>query len=249
MDPSSYRILLLQVADSCNFDCPGCHWFSSEITPSRPQPVEDYLFFLKRFTWIDRLVLSGGEPTLWSELPALVNNTSPNVGQVALYTNGSRPNVLKKIKKTNIYIRLSIHMQTSIEDVAAIHEQCANKGWKIKMFAYEGNLPEPLGDFERFGNIKINSNQLDLQTGPLSPQIYCEPRMIYIATDGNAYYCEQGLRTKEKGLRMGFSLTEGKIHFEAKECTPTQDCLTCALTEQYFHDKKEEELISAWSKM
>lgn len=83
----------------CNFRCPFCH--NSDLlggTPSDTLSVDELLAFLnKRKGLLDAVCITGGEPTLQPDLPALIRSIKELGYAVKLDTNGSRPAVLKSL--------------------------------------------------------------------------------------------------------------------------------------------------------
>ena len=85
----------------CNFNCPYCH--NPELAlgcPSRPAAVnfEEICRFLEsRRGFLDGVVISGGEPTLQSDLIEVCSRIKQLGYAVKLDTNGSRPKVLKRL--------------------------------------------------------------------------------------------------------------------------------------------------------
>ncbi len=83
----------------CNWRCPFCH--NSELLPGKGEElmsVEKFLQFLKtRQGLLEGVCISGGEPTLYKELPALLAQIKALGFSVKLDTNGSRPEVLKAL--------------------------------------------------------------------------------------------------------------------------------------------------------
>ena len=83
----------------CNFRCPFCH--NSQLLSCQGEPFMDraaFLSFLEgRKGLLEGVCVSGGEPTLQPDLPELLRRIK-NLGYaVKLDTNGSRPDVLKKL--------------------------------------------------------------------------------------------------------------------------------------------------------
>jgi pyruvate formate lyase activating enzyme len=85
----------------CNFRCPYCHnrdlvTESGEETGNVPLA---YIraFFEKYRDWIDRLVVTGGEPTIHAALPAFLEEAKGQGLAIKLDTNGSSPSVLRKL--------------------------------------------------------------------------------------------------------------------------------------------------------
>ncbi len=96
----------------CNFRCPYCH--NPDLALGRyPQRIEvsqllDFLTHRSRL--LDGVVITGGEPTLYSGLPDLCRDLQSLGYAVKLDTNGSRPDVLAQlIREGNIdYIAMDI---------------------------------------------------------------------------------------------------------------------------------------------
>ena len=83
----------------CNFRCPFCH--NSDLLPRSGEAymtVEAFLQFLrKRQGLLDAVCVSGGEPTLQPELEDLLRGIKALGYLIKLDTNGSRPQVLKRL--------------------------------------------------------------------------------------------------------------------------------------------------------
>jgi len=96
----------------CNFRCPFCH--NSELLSGPGQPFmdkEELLEFLrKRVGLLDGVCITGGEPTLQPELPALIRDIKALGYPVKLDTNGSRPEVLKALAAEGLldYVAMDI---------------------------------------------------------------------------------------------------------------------------------------------
>lgn len=83
----------------CNFRCPFCH--NSELLPRSGEAFmteEEFLAFLrKRQGLLDGVCVSGGEPTLYKDLPRLLKDIKDLGFLVKLDTNGSDPAMLKAL--------------------------------------------------------------------------------------------------------------------------------------------------------
>jgi pyruvate formate lyase activating enzyme len=82
----------------CNFRCPYCHNHPLLFHPERfsTLPLEDILARLRSLrNWVDGVCLTGGEPTLYPDLPSLIREIKQNRFLVKLDTNGSNPRMLK----------------------------------------------------------------------------------------------------------------------------------------------------------
>ncbi|MCG2711052.1 MAG: anaerobic ribonucleoside-triphosphate reductase activating protein [Candidatus Omnitrophica bacterium] len=94
------RIASVIYLPGCNFRCPFCH-SSALITAPESLTTVDYEF-IKRFLrekrgWMDGVIIGGGEPTLYENLPALLKDIKSEGLLTRLDTNGSNTAVLKKL--------------------------------------------------------------------------------------------------------------------------------------------------------
>ena len=98
----------------CNFNCPFCHnrWLISMTTSGEP-PYSSREIITElgaRKKLLDGVVISGGEPTLQSGLEAFIREVRSMGYSIKLDTNGSRPEVIKKLIGQNLldYIAMDI---------------------------------------------------------------------------------------------------------------------------------------------
>ena len=99
----------------CNLHCPWCHNFHL-IPHSRPKGTEtvranDFLLFLaERKNLLEGVVITGGEPTIQSDLPDFCGELKEMGYSVKLDTNGTNPTVLQLLFDKNLvdYIALDI---------------------------------------------------------------------------------------------------------------------------------------------
>jgi pyruvate formate lyase activating enzyme len=100
----------------CNFNCPYCH--NPQLTGeagSRPERVaaEDVFVFLEeRRGWLDGVVISGGEPTLHPDLPDFCGRIKSLGYPVKLDTNGSRPQMLKRLIRAGLVDYMAMDIKT-----------------------------------------------------------------------------------------------------------------------------------------
>ncbi len=84
----------------CNLRCPFCH-NASLVLPERLTPAmeqaELLAFLKKRKGLLDGVCITGGEPTLHKDLPQLIEQVKDLGYAVKLDTNGSDPDMLKKV--------------------------------------------------------------------------------------------------------------------------------------------------------
>lgn len=97
----------------CDFRCPFCHNSSLVLSPDKApkipwQEIMDYLS--KRKGVLDAVCVSGGEPTMMNDLEEKIRDIKSLGYEVKLDSNGSRPEVLKKLldKKLIDYVAMDI---------------------------------------------------------------------------------------------------------------------------------------------
>ena len=84
----------------CNFRCPYCHNHPLVFHPEQYAtfPLEDILARLHSLrNWIDGVCVTGGEPTLHTDLPLLIREIKRHGFLVKLDTNGSNPPMLENL--------------------------------------------------------------------------------------------------------------------------------------------------------
>jgi pyruvate formate lyase activating enzyme len=91
----------------CNFSCPYCH--NGALIPLKPatgvdliQEDDVFRFLKQRRDKIDGVVISGGEPTLQSDLAAFAKKVKSIGLKVKLDTNGSDPSVLQELLSSKL---------------------------------------------------------------------------------------------------------------------------------------------------
>ncbi|UCC33103.1 MAG: anaerobic ribonucleoside-triphosphate reductase activating protein [Candidatus Bathyarchaeota archaeon] len=89
----------------CNFRCPYCHNYTLVLCPGKEKTipferVESYL--TSKRDWLDGVCITGGEPTLHSDLPELCSRIK-NIGlPVKLDTNGTNPQMVEGLIEERI---------------------------------------------------------------------------------------------------------------------------------------------------
>ena len=102
----------------CNFDCPYCH---------NPQLVKGclnafpftngegiYSFLERRRAFLDGVVISGGEPTLDKDLFNLCEKIKEMGYPIKLDTNGSRPEIIKKLIDEDLVDYIAMDVKTDL---------------------------------------------------------------------------------------------------------------------------------------
>ncbi len=109
----------------CNFRCPWC--YSAELVlpekiKNQPKISEDelFLFLESRKKLIEGVVFCGGEPTMSKELEFLIKKIKKMGFAVKLDTNGSNPEILKKLidEKLIDYVAMDLKAPKKKYDLA-----------------------------------------------------------------------------------------------------------------------------------
>jgi pyruvate formate lyase activating enzyme len=105
----------------CNFRCPYCHnpeLITGENLKAIPiDEVEQYL--LKKKKWVEGIVITGGEPTIHSDLPDLVDKLKQLGFLVKLDTNGTNPDMLEKLLDKLDFVAMDVKAPYVVYDVVA----------------------------------------------------------------------------------------------------------------------------------
>lgn len=116
------KIAVTLFSGGCNFACPFCHnkdlvndYYECEV-----YPFEDILKYLKkRKGIIDAVVFSGGEPTLMPDLIDKIRLVKNEGFLVKLDTNGTRPDIIKKLVKEKLIDFVAMDIKNSEEKYLA----------------------------------------------------------------------------------------------------------------------------------
>lgn len=120
------RIAAVVFAPGCNFNCFYCHNRQLiSAAPDEAQTEESVLALLReRRSFLDAVVVSGGEPTLQPGLPRFVQRVRDLGYLVKLDTNGSNPNLLRSLISTGLLDYVAMDIKAPLEK----YETIAGKG-------------------------------------------------------------------------------------------------------------------------
>ncbi|MCL6500908.1 MAG: anaerobic ribonucleoside-triphosphate reductase activating protein [Candidatus Pacearchaeota archaeon] len=102
----------------CNYKCPFCHNKQLVLEPETLSTIHsrEILDYLKgRQSWIDAVVISGGEPTIHKDLGELCEKIKDLGYLVKIDTNGSKPEVLERLIQNNLVDYIAMDIKTAIE--------------------------------------------------------------------------------------------------------------------------------------
>ena len=118
------RVASLVFTGSCNLTCPFCHNAGLVLDPdSYPDyPLDELLADLKkREGFIDGVVISGGEPTIDTGLPAFLSLLKEKGLQVKLDSNGLAPDVIADLLERQLVDYFAIDIKTSLKRYTELH--------------------------------------------------------------------------------------------------------------------------------
>ncbi len=105
----------------CNFRCPFCHNASLVIRANEQQMYKNdeiIAFLKKRQGVLDGVAITGGEPTLMSGLYDFIKQVKELDYSVKLDTNGSRPDLLKRLINDGLVDYVAMDIKNSPEKYA-----------------------------------------------------------------------------------------------------------------------------------
>lgn len=103
--------------NGCNFKCPFCH-NSSLVVKENYGYIEDeeiYSYLQKRKKQIDGVVITGGEPTLMSNLIDQIKKIKQLGFLIKLDTNGSNPKIIKYLVENKLIDYIAMDIKNSFD--------------------------------------------------------------------------------------------------------------------------------------
>jgi len=103
----------------CNMKCPFCQNASLVLNPTAQLPIpEEEVFALleKRKNLLEGVCISGGEPTLYPDLPAFIKKIKHLGYKVKLDTNGLNPSMIKALVNDKLIDYIAIDIKNSKEN-------------------------------------------------------------------------------------------------------------------------------------
>ncbi len=102
----------------CNFRCPFCHNRQLVVSPECMEdiPFDYVLGRLGKFReWVERAVVTGGEPTIHNGLAGVLEAIKKQGLKVKLDTNGSRPEVVKELVGSGLVDYIAMDVKGPLE--------------------------------------------------------------------------------------------------------------------------------------
>jgi pyruvate formate lyase activating enzyme len=105
---------------NCNFHCPFCHNVNLVLHAEKLKaiPFEEVESQLKKQKgWVDGVCVTGGEPTLHSDLPELCSTLKKMGYLVKVDTNGTHPTMLKELVERGLvdYVAMDIKSPLTVQ--------------------------------------------------------------------------------------------------------------------------------------
>ena len=111
------KVAAVVFTQGCNFCCSFCH-NTELVVPSlfrAPVPEAEVVSFLtQRRSVLQGVTVTGGEPTIQTDLPLFLKTVKDLGFLVKLDTNGSRPDVLSRILQENLADYVALDIKTSL---------------------------------------------------------------------------------------------------------------------------------------
>lgn len=102
----------------CNMRCPFCHNASLVLNPGMQPtiPENEVLSYLeKRKNILEGVCITGGEPTLYKDLPDFIGRIKAYGFKVKLDTNGTNPDLLKYLAENKLIDYVAMDIKNSLE--------------------------------------------------------------------------------------------------------------------------------------
>jgi len=176
IDYSPYTSCVVFLA-GCDFRCPFCQNPDLVLNPEKLDTIkkEDFFEFLKkRKKWLDGACITGGEPTLYKELPEFIKQIKDLGYKLKLDTNGNNPDMLKELVKLADYVAMDIKsslekydesagVKVDIEKIKKSVEIIKNSGidWEFRMTVVPALHSQE--DFEKIGKWLKGAKRFFLQ--------------------------------------------------------------------------------------
>lgn len=112
------HVAAIAFVGGCNLRCPYCHNSGLVLNENELDTFseEDVISFLrKRAGVIDGLCVSGGEPTLYRELPDFIRRVKQEGFLLKLDTNGTNPDMLRLLLEENLLDYVAMDVKASPE--------------------------------------------------------------------------------------------------------------------------------------
>ncbi len=112
------KIVTTLFVPKCNFRCPYCQNWELIEHPENFEEIDFERikkFLLDHKDFIDGVCVTGGEPTIYEDLPGFIKKIKDMGFLVKLDTNGSKPGMIKKLIGEKLVDYIAMDMKASFE--------------------------------------------------------------------------------------------------------------------------------------
>lgn len=102
----------------CNFRCPFCYNYDLILHPENFPNISQRKInnlLLERKDFIDGICMSGGEPTLYPDLPAYFKEIKNKGFLIKLDTNGTNPKLIEKLLNLSLVDYVALDIKSSLD--------------------------------------------------------------------------------------------------------------------------------------
>lgn len=198
------KIVSVVFLPRCNFHCPFC--FNPDIVNDSAElkeiePEEIFKHLESQRKWIDGVCITGGEPTLHEGLPEFISEIKKRGFLVKLDTNGSNPEILKKLIDEKLVDYVAMDIKAPLEKYEEVARGKVN-----------------LNDIQKSVDLIKNSGIEHEFRSTVVPELLNKNDMAAIGKwlKGSKRYCIQQFRS-EKTLDKNFQNKNTYTQEEMKE--------------------------------
>ncbi|MFP4071572.1 MAG: radical SAM protein [Desulfovibrionales bacterium] len=108
------RVSCVLFMGGCNLRCPTCHnaqlaWNPEELLPVSPSAIKKHI--RSRLQWLEGIVITGGEPTLFPDFLTLLQELAPAGLPIKLDTNGMNPEPVETALDLGLDLTLAVDVK------------------------------------------------------------------------------------------------------------------------------------------
>ena len=113
------KILTTLYLSNCNFQCPFCHNWELIETPEKFDtiPIVEVMRHLRsNHDFLDGVCITGGEPTIYPELPKLIEQVKETGLRVKLDTNGTQLELLNELIEYGLISYIAMDIKAPLDE-------------------------------------------------------------------------------------------------------------------------------------
>lgn len=162
----------------CNFRCPFCQngelildW--KQLPTTEFEAIAAYL--ASHSDWIDGVVITGGEPTIWDDLPELALEFKRLALAVKLDTNGSNPDAVRELIREGLVDFIAMDIKAPLDE--RYHEAA---GVKVDLERLKESIEiiSSFGDAYEFRTTLVPGLVGEEEIGPIAEAVEGARRLV-----------------------------------------------------------------------